>query len=85
MMTFKEYSEMEEGSGLEFLSTFVPTALMNVIKKSVNKDKYIKAADLYRDITKDKSRNVSKNLAIKKVADLVGLNIKDLTKVLAGA
>lgn len=76
---------MEEGSGLEFLSTFVPTALMNVIKKSVNKDKYIKAADLYRDITKDKSRNVSKNLAIKKVADLVGLNIKDLTKVLAGA
>ena len=84
MMTFKEYANLEEGSGLEFLSTFVPDALMNIIKRSANKERYIKAAELYKDIIGDKSRNVSKGQAIKKVADMVGLNIRDLNKVFTG-
>ena len=84
MKSFLEYTEeqeLEEGSGLEFLATFIPNALLDQIKKSVNKKKYIAAVDIYRKIMKDTTRSVDKNNAIKKAASSVGVNFKDLNKI----
>ena len=39
--------KVSEGSGLDFLSTFVPDTVLNKFKKSVHKKKYLKATDIY--------------------------------------
>ena len=74
--------KVSEGSGLDFLSKFVPDAVLNKFKKSVHKKKYLKATDIYRTIIKDKSRSVSVNDAIKKAADIVGISHRDFAKLM---
>jgi len=72
--------ELSESDLTDLVSKIIPKAVLDWVKHKLHKDKYIQALKLQQDIMKD--RKVSAQQALVKAASTVGLNPRELQKVI---
>lgn len=94
MLSFNEYNNLSEesdsitldegnwDSALEFISTFIPDAVLQSILKTAHKKQYALGLKAYIDMTNDKTRKLSKGEALNKAAGMVNLKARELQKVI---
>lgn len=85
MLTFKEYQEyelLEKSIGIELLKGTLPKAFLHWLKRVLHKDKYKALLRLQKEILNDRTRGISPQNAMVKAAGLVGLDPREVQKVL---
>lgn len=88
MKTFQTLSEdvqiaqLEEEVGIALGKALLPKNILHLMKRIMHKKQYIEALKIAKTIMNDKSRDVSKAQALVKAAQVVGLDPRELNKVL---
>ena len=94
MLSFNAYNNLsqefdsislDEGnwdSALEFISTFIPDAVLKTILRGAHKKQYALGLKAYYDMTNDKTRKLAKGDALNKAAGMVNLKARELQKVI---
>ncbi len=81
MKTYKQQL-LDEGMGLDLMAELIPKRVLHYFKRVLHKDKYILALKIHRNIMRDATRSVSKEMALIKAAGVVGISPRELRKVM---
>lgn len=78
----KTYNELSEDIGVELIKHMLPKKILHYLKRTLHRDQYFLALKVYKKIMQDKTDKVPKEVALVKAAQVVGLNPRELMKIL---